>query len=315
MQNEKSYILVPDTHADTRYQFWVGAENVKCWIGAPLMVAQEVIGYLTVDGYEANAFTISDANLVQAFAHQVAQTIYNARLFADLNTAQKQLIQRERLAALGQMAATVAHELRNPLMAIKMGVEYLLHSVPKDDPRQQGAALMQTNMDRINRIVEDILYVSRAPKPNLVPGLLRMVLENEMVHWELRFVEKNIKFHTELAVNLPAIMLDADQMGRAISNLIGNSVDVLGPGGEIQLTLHVENSHQIITLMDNGPGIPEENRMRIFEPFFTTKSRGTGLGLSIVKQIIDYHQGEIQVWSSVGVGTKFTITLPQIEEI
>jgi two-component system NtrC family sensor kinase len=174
---------------------------------------------------------------------------------------------------------------------------------------------MQTNMDRINRIVEDILYVSRAPKPNLAPGLLRMVLENEMVHWALRFAEKNIKCQTQLALNLPAIMLDADQMGRALSNLIGNSVDVLGPGGEIQLTLHTENGHQVITLLDNGPGIPVENQARIFEPFFTTKSRGTGLGLSIVKQIITYHQGEINVWSSVGVGTKFTITLPQIEEI
>jgi signal transduction histidine kinase len=245
----------------------------------------------------------------------VAQTIYNARLFADLKTAQNQLIQRERLAALGQMAATVAHELRNPLMAIKMGVEYLLHGVPKDDPRQQGAILMQTNMDRINRIVEDILYVSRAPKPNLVPGLLRMVLENEMVHWELRLAEKKIDCHVQLASNLPAIMLDADQMGRAVSNLIGNSIDVLGPGGEIHLTLHAEDGHQIITLLDNGPGIPEENQPRIFEPFFTTKSRGTGLGLSIVKQIINYHHGEIDVWSSVGVGTKFNITLPQLEEI
>jgi signal transduction histidine kinase len=104
-------------------------------------------------------------------------------------------------------------------------------------------------------------------------------------------------------------------MGRAISNLIGNSVDVLGPGGAINLTLHSENGQQIITLMDNGPGIPEENQVRIFEPFFTTKSRGTGLGLSIVKQIINYHHGEINVWSNLGVGTKFTITLPQIEEL
>src|SRR5688572_10693766 len=92
MKSEKSYILVSDTPTDERYEFWLGAENVKCWIGAPLMVAQEVIGYLTVDGYEPNAFTSSDANLVQAFAHQVAQTIYNARLFTDLTTAQNQFI-------------------------------------------------------------------------------------------------------------------------------------------------------------------------------------------------------------------------------
>jgi PAS domain S-box-containing protein len=250
MKDHKSHILVQDTRQDERYQFWSGADNVRSWIGAPLLVAQRMIGYLTVDRYLAGAFNTTDANLVQAFAHQVAQTIHNAQLFADLREAQTQLIQRERLAALGQMAATVAHELRNPLMAIRMGVEYLTRDLPEDDARQRGAALMQANMDRIDRIVED-----------------------------------------------------------------GNSIDAVGPGGEISLTLRGEENNQIITISDNGPGISEEHRQKIFEPFFTTKSRGTGLGLAIVKQIIDYHQGEIRVKSELGLGTTFTITLPHSENL
>ncbi len=313
MKAQKSYILIPDTRHDDRYLFWLGADRVNSWIGAPLLIAQEIIGYLAVDRHTSGAFNDDEARLVQAFAHQVAQTIYNAQLFADLNKAQSQLIQGERLTALGQMAATIAHELRNPLMAIRMGVEYFINDLPDDDPRRQGAALMQSNMTRIDRIVEDILYIARSPEPNLLPGSLYEILNNEINRWQLNLTEKRISCHPNLADNLPPVLLDLDQMGRAISNLIGNSVDAMGPDGTIEITLHHNKDYQVITLIDNGPGIPPEHKLQIFEPFFTTKTRGTGLGLSIVKQIVDYHHGDIAVWSEISVGTKFTITLPHID--
>jgi len=314
MQQHKNTILVNDTHQDERYQFWAGAEKVRCWIGAPLLVAQEVIGYLTVDRYTPGAFSKDDAGVVQAFAHQVAQTINNAQLFAQLQATQKQLIQNERLAALGQMAATVAHELRNPLMAIRMGVEYFVHGLAADDPRQRGATLMQSNMARIDRIVEDILYIGRAPTPDFTLGSLHSVIESELAQWRTNLAEKDITAQIDLDTSLSPILMDSDQMGRAISNLIGNSVDAMGPGGQITVQLCTENESQIIILADNGPGISAKQQEKIFEPFFTTKTRGTGLGLSIVKQIIDAHHGQIEVWSEIGAGTKFTITLPQTQE-
>jgi PAS domain S-box-containing protein len=315
MLTQKSYILIEDTQADPRYRPWLGAEKVRAWVGTPLVVAQEVIGYLAMDRHLPGAFTPADAELVQAFAHQVAQTIYNTRLFADLKNTQAQLIQRERLAALGQAAATMAHELRNPLMAIQMGVEYFVRDVAEDSPHRRGAALMQANVDRINRLVEDILYIARAPQPTLAFASLHSVLEDELAHWESKLTKKKISYHTQLASDLPDILMDTDQIGRAISNLISNGIDAIGTGGELRLTLHLENGAQLITLADNGPGISAEHQSKIFEPFFTTKSRGTGLGLSIVKQIIDYPQGHISLWSEAGRGTKFTITLPQTSEV
>jgi len=314
METQKSCILIENTHTDPRYQFWLGTEKVNSWVGAPLLVAQELIGYLAVDRYTVGAFTPSDVEVVQAFAHQVAQTIYNARLFADLSDAQAQLIQRERLAALGQMAATVAHELRNPLMGIRMGVEYFVRDVSDDDPRRRGATLMQANIDRIDRIIDDILYVARAPEPVLSSGLLRTVIKDELARWELSLVDKNIQCQTRLAADLPPILLDPDQLARLFTNLISNSIDALAGEGTIRIELSQHEQAQVVTFADNGPGISSEHVARIFEPFFTTKSRGTGLGLSIIKQIVEYHRGEIEVWSKVGQGTRFAITLPQIKE-
>jgi two-component system sensor histidine kinase HydH len=283
-------------------------------VGAPLVVAQTLIGYLAVDRHTVGSFTPAELELIQAFAHQVAQTIYNARLYSDLRNAQAQLIQRERLAALGQMAATVAHELRNPLMGIRMGVEYFVRDVTDTAPQRRAATLMQANIDRIDRIVDDILYVARAPEPVLSPGLLRTVIEDELARWELSLAEKHIQCETHLAADLPPVLLDPDQMARLFTNLISNSLDALAGKGTIHIRLFRQEQFQVIIFADNGPGLSLEHVARVFEPFFTTKSRGTGLGLSIVKQIVEDHRGTIQVWSQVGEGTRFTISLPQMKE-
>lgn len=310
MQTQGGYILIKDTNSDSLYQPRLSSKGTRCWIGAPLVVAQEVIGYLAVDRHLPNAFTPTDAELVQAFAHQVAQTIYNSRLYADLKNTQAQLIQRERLAALGQMAATVAHELRNPLMAIRMGLSYFVPELNKHDPLYRHATLVQMSTDRIERLVEDILYFARTPQLILAPGSLGSVLEDEIAGWETRLVEKGIDYSLHIVDDLPLTLIDADQLGRALSNLISNSIDILDSDGELVVRLDLKNGHQVITFEDNGPGIAPENQTRVFEPFFTTKSRGTGLGLSIVKQIIEGHQGHISLWNKIEGGTKFTITLP-----
>jgi len=315
MRTQRSYILVADTHEVEHTNLWFG-HTAGCWIGAPLLVAQEIIGFLAVDRELPCSFTTSDAHLVQAFAHQVAQTINNAQLFIELQEAQARLIQRERLAALGQMAATVAHELRNPLMSLRMGMEYLVLDIPEENPRHRAAVLMQSNMTRIERIVENILYVASTPTPSLVPGSLKKVMEDELAQWQLGLEERGIDLSFYPTDDLPPILIDLDQIGRALTNLIGNSIDAIeaNDNGQLTLKLFKENGYQVISVADNGPGISEKEQAKIFEPFFTTKPRGTGLGLAIVKQIIVSHNGTISVTSELGKGTEFTIKLPESKD-
>lgn len=311
MASSKSYILVTDTTLEGRHQFWIASEEASAWVSAPLVVAQEVIGFLAVHRHMPGAYSTSDAELVQAFAHQVAQTIHNAHLFAELKEAQAQLVQRERLAALGQVAATVAHELRNPLMSLRMGIEYLTFEIPEDDDARRAASLAKSNMDRIEHVVENILFVARTPRITPTQGSLHSLIKRELAHWEMKLLQKQIICQLDLNSHLPDVYLDLEQIERVLSNLIGNSIDATGMGGEVRLSLRGENGWQTITVADSGSGIAPKDLERIFEPFFTTKSRGTGLGLAIVKQIVEGHGGKISVWSEPGQGTKFTISLPQ----
>lgn len=315
MSDSKSYLLIEDVRADSRYRPRPGLEKVRCWVGAPLLVAQKIVGYLAVNHYRPGRFRPAEAELVQAFAHQVAQTIYNARLFNDLKQTQAQLIQRERLAALGQMAGMLAHELRNPLMTIRTGVEYILSDIPDTDPRRQSAYRLQGNMDRIDRIIEDILTVTSTPKAVLSPGFLPDLIKTEVDRWQPHLAEKNIHVVIHPAPSLPPVLLDREQVRRVFSNLIANSSDALPGGGAILISLEQDGPYQVVRFADNGAGISPENLLHLFEPFFTTeKSRGTGLGLYIVQQVIESHQGAVTVESEVGQGTCFTIRLPAAED-
>lgn len=313
MQTRKSYILVPDAHHDDRQQALFGADEARSWIGAPLLIAREVIGYLSVYREQPGMYSPDDAKLVQAFAHQVAQTIHNARLFEELKNTQAQLVQRERLAALGQMAATIAHELRNPLMSLRMGIEYITLDIAEDDPHYRSAMLLQSNIDRIVRVTENILFVARTPRLVRSWGLLEDMLRTEMAQWEFKLNQKNISHSFSCSPGLPPLFVDFEQMARVIANLMANSIDVLPHGGSLTVSLTAANHHQNIEISDNGPGIEPETQAKIFEPFFTTKPRGTGLGLAIVKQLVEAHNGQISLWSKPGEGTRFTISLPQAD--
>lgn len=229
----------------------------------------------------------------------------------------------DRLAALGEMAAIVAHEIRNPVAGIAAGVEYLTRNAPQDSVEFEGAAMMQGEIQRINRILEDILFVARPLQLNLAYESLSNVIERVTQRYLPQARASKVEILCEHDPNLPFMNIDSQRLEQVFNNLFINGIQAMPGGGRLLLKTRVDKDPTkatgdvaTITITDTGTGIPKAAQQRIFEPFFTTKTKGTGLGLSIARRIIEEHGGTISVssqendGSGTSGGTCFTIKLP-----
>lgn len=232
----------------------------------------------------------------------------------ELQSAQDQILRSERLAALGRLAAGVAHEMNNPLTGILLFTQSLLKRT-KDDPTiQEDLKVIEQEIIRCSRIVRSLLDFSRETKPKKVLTQINQVIEST-----LSLVENQADFHDicimkELNPSIPTIPLDANQMQQVLMNIIINSADAMPGGGTLTIksSLSSQDNFVEVKIADTGCGISKEVIDRIYDPFFTTKERkkGTGLGLAVSYGIIEKHQGFILVESEEGKGTTFTIRLP-----
>lgn len=227
--------------------------------------------------------------------------------------AELRLIQSEKLAALGQMIAGVAHELNNPLSSISGFSELLLNAAPGDNVRDMADKINKSAL-RASSIVQDLLVFSRAPKLEKARMNVRRMLEETVDLVSEALHANKINVSTDVADDI-VVSLDNAQMERVLLNLITNAIHAIrdsGKGDKIVLKGYKGNDLVIIEVSDNGPGIPQQVINRIFEPFFTTKKfeKGTGLGLSICYNIVKAHGGDISVKSVEGEGTAFVIELP-----
>ncbi|MCI0511705.1 ATP-binding protein [candidate division KSB1 bacterium] len=222
---------------------------------------------------------------------------------------------KEKLTAMGQLAAGVAHEIRNPLNAIAMISQRLNREfVPQTDVTeyQQLTQVVVNEVRRIDRIIQQFLQFARPPALNQVATDLNQLLESILVLMRNPAEQKGITIVQEFKP-LPAVLLDPNQVQQAVINLIQNSLEAIDGPGQIHLRTQLNASGEIVLeVQDTGRGIPEEIRPKIFNLYFTTKSTGTGLGLSLVYQIISQHNGRITVTSEVGQGTTFSIFLPVV---
>ncbi|MEJ2748871.1 MAG: ATP-binding protein, partial [Anaerolineae bacterium] len=297
----------------------------------PLKVGQQVIGALNAESRERNYFSATDERLLQTLADQAANTIENARLhadlqkqFQDLQQAQAQLLQSEKLAAIGELVAGVAHELNNPLASITL-YSQLLHRKGVDKEVQQDLQVIVSQARRASNIVRSLLDFARQHPPERKPIQVNDVLQSsfDLLAYELR--ARNIKCIIRLAPDLPLTLADPHQLQQVFVNLINNAIQAMSPmraGGLITAVTQTNPSicpghttqEDVIRIMvqDNGPGIPSVIQRRIFDPFFTTKaaSGGTGLGLSVCHGIISEHKGNIWLDSRADQGTIFYIELP-----
>ncbi len=233
----------------------------------------------------------------------------------DQKRLEKQVLQTERLATIGKMAAKVAHEIRNPLSSISLNAEMLqdeissYQSVNVEEARALLRAII-AEIDRMTALTEEYLQFSRLPESRLARGnLVRMIEETvEFLRHELR--QKRVEVELHLQEEVGEVRFDRVQMRRALLNLIRNAAEAMPRGGKLRIRVEQRGESVLIHIEDTGIGIPQEVIGKIFEPFFTTKEVGTGLGLAIVQQIINDHGGQILCSSKVGHGTSFSIILP-----
>jgi signal transduction histidine kinase len=258
---------------------------------------------------------------------------------AELKESQDHLIASEKLAALGTMAAGMAHEIKNPLVALRTFSQLLPLKWEDKEFRNKFASVIPPEIDKINKIAENLLKFGRPSKPEFKPIDIETVLEEVLELVDNQIKKNNIRVGTKF-VKTPKINADPSQLSQAFLNIIMNAIQAMKDGGELVIKTDVGHVIQLgkinnpgmisggkteikdpgkktgmvfIEVTDSGPGISEENMKNMFDPFFTTKEAGTGMGLPITLRIIEDHRGSIKLRSQIGKGTTFIIMLPPIE--
>lgn len=244
---------------------------------------------------------------------QTVQAIVFGQDVTEKRRLENSLAQSEKLAAMGQLAAGVAHEINNPLSAIIANTQLLQRDLPPEDDRQESVDLIARAGERALRVVRNLLDFARQDKYELTPTDINDTLENALALVQHQLATQSIRLLTDLAADLPRVEASRDHLQGVWLNLLLNARDALNDqSGEIRVTSRRVGNELHVTVADTGMGITPEKLPRIFEPFYTTKApgRGTGLGLAMCHRIVKQHGGHIRVDSRVGQGTLFTIILP-----
>ncbi|MCX7765846.1 MAG: ATP-binding protein, partial [Candidatus Sumerlaeia bacterium] len=231
----------------------------------------------------------------------------------EIERIHRQLLQAEKMASLGKLAAGVAHEINNPMTAILTNSSLLLEELSPDDPRREDVETIVNETMRCRKIVRALLDFARQTKPEKKLINPNLIIERCISLVENQASFRNIKIIKDLDPTLPEIMLDIDQFQQVIINILINAAEAMDTSGgkiTIQTKFDKQRNTILISIADTGSGIPEEHLPRLFDPFFTTKEHGTGLGLAISYGIIERHGGKIEVSSKVGEGSTFLIQLP-----
>lgn len=316
-------VLVNDVSTDPRhYQEIDKLVNIttKSMIAVPLRTRGKIVGVIEAINRSGEPFTQHELELVKTLAGSAAVAVENARLYEAEHEQRKmieqsraQLMENQRLATTGQLTASLAHEINNPLQAIHNSLEMML-SFPLDPEEQQTYLQMaDEEIKRLIQMVNRILDFSRRPQEEMQPQDINRIAQKvlQLAHKYLQ--HRHVSSQTSFAPNLSPVRGDATTLGQVLLNLVINAVEAMPNGGTLELTTtQPQNEHVMIKVTDTGEGIPPDIIDNIFEPFFSTKEEGTGLGLSISYSIIQQHGGDIAVESTCGQGTTFTVSLPTL---
>jgi len=285
----------------------------------PLMYQSNLTGVMILlDKVSATEFTMDDVEFLSILGSQISVAIENSRLYeaekkatGQLRAAQQLLVDSERLAALGELSAKVAHEVNNPLGIIKNYMLLLKRSVAENPESLEYAEIASQEIDRIARIVRELLDFHRPKKETFRRTDLVKVLKETLTLLKTRYETQNVKVVAEIEPDLPTISASPENLKQVIMNIVMNACDIMPEGGMLTVQLIREGMWLVLSFSDTGPGIPDETVPRIFEPFYTTKEagKGTGLGLSVCYGIIKQHDGAI-TYHNLTNGGSFVIRLP-----
>jgi signal transduction histidine kinase len=227
-----------------------------------------------------------------------------------LDRARLGLAQNEKLAALGQLAASISHEVRNPLAILRSTVQNMEEDPGSADDVRRSCEFLRDEIDRLGRVTGSILGLARPVVPR--PGRVRAgeLLERVRLLQPLEVREKRIAFELRDRSDGAEIEADADLLGQALLGLVANAAQAVGERGTVTLAADSVRGEVTLSVLDDGPGVPEADRERIFEPFYSTRPGGHGLGLAVVRQIARAHGARVEVGTSDRGGARFTIALP-----
>jgi PAS domain S-box-containing protein len=288
-------------------------------VGMPIFWGDRLLAVLDITDNMPRAFSAGDIALLERFAPLAAAALENNRLVHDLQqqmgqlrATQTQLVQAAKLAAVGELAAGVAHELNNPLTSVLGFAELLLANPAVSVLLRHDLEVIAREAGRARDIVRNLLDFARQTKPQRLPADVNQVLQQTLDLIRQHIEKSGIAITEDYAPDVGLLTLDSGQIKQVFLNLITNAAQAMPRGGQLSLRTAHLGGEVAISVSDTGQGIPPEIQDRIFEPFFTTKvvGQGTGLGLSVSLGIIQEHGGRISVESRVGQGSTFTVRLP-----
>jgi len=290
---------------------------------APMIMKNRLSGILLLPGKISGAeFHDSDIEFLSLLMNQLSVALENSNLYVrereakeELQRAQQLLIVTEKMAALGKLSASIAHEVNNPLGIISNYLQILSTRKLPDDVYANYIKILKEEVKRIAGIVKQLLDFYRPQQEEITQVDLKRVVAETLTLLSNQLAAANVEVQLEIPNHLPFIQGSPEKLKQVFLNIIMNSRDFLTSGGKIEIKARSRGANVEIEFSDNGPGIPEELIPRVFEPFFTTKtSEGTGLGLSVCYGIIRWHQGKIAVRNKDEGGVTFLITLPMVRK-
>jgi len=311
---EERRLLGDDREAETAHDIAVTMRALQASLCLGLRgESGDLYGFLAVrDDRLRDAFSREEVQLLAGLATQVAVTVENSQLY-------QQMKEKDRLAALGEMAAGLAHEIRNPLGSIKASAQYLSETAEQREDRGEFLDIIVDEVDRLNRVVSSFLDYARPAHTDPEP-----IYVNSAVQLTLQFLRPEcdsaeVELHVAMDPDLPKVRIDIEHLRQVLINLVQNAVQAMTSGGDIYVETRTQDRFRIgggarrwvqISVRDTGPGIAPGLLANLFVPFVTTKQQGTGLGLAISHRIVSETGGRIDVRSRQGVGTTFVVLLP-----